>query len=523
MRQKSIAPALALGLTLAAAALLRFWALGHGVPFALGVDEPEVMERAIRMMKTGDFNPHFYDYPAFYMYVQMAVATVRFLLGATRGEWASLAQPATADFYVWGRAVTAALGTLTVWLLYRAGLRWDRATAILAAALFAVMPLHVRESHFVLTDVPTTCIVTLTLLLSLRAYEQPRLRTFALAGAAAGLAAATKYNGILAMVMPLIACAGAPRPARGKAALFGSMLAAAGAAFLLAAPYTLLDLPTFLNAFAQLSSLYHATPQTADVITVTALKNMRNALDWRGAWLAVLPVGPGSLLAIAGLVFGIWQTAAARGRRTIWALAAVFPLLYFWFIARQAIHFARYLLPLVPFVSLLTAAVLVRIAARLARAPRARALRSALAAALVLVAIVPPLTTSIAFDANQAKVWTLEEAYDWIRQSLPRGTSVRLEGHALLLPPEYRPTYARELRFDDIGADAAKGVDYLVASSEEYGPYLDHPAQYPEEYAAYRRVFAQTQEVARFTPSSAHPGPEIRILKVPHEPADHER
>jgi 4-amino-4-deoxy-L-arabinose transferase-like glycosyltransferase len=515
MRQKSFAPVLALGLTLAAAALLRFWALGHGVPFALGVDEPEVMERAIRMMKTGDLNPHFYDYPAFYMYVQMAVATLRFVLGATRGEWSSLAQASTADFYVWGRAVTAALGTLNVWLLYRAGLRWDRATAILAAALFAVMPLHVRESHFVLTDVPTTFFVTLTLLLSLRAYEQPRLRTFVLAGAAAGLAGATKYNGILAMAMPAIACAGAPRASRPKAALFGSMLAAAVLAFLLAAPYTLLDLPNFLNSFAQLSSEYHATPQVAHLVTVTALKNMRNALDWRGAWLPVLPVGPGSLLAIAGLVFGVWQMAAARGRRPIWALGTVFPLLYFWFISGQAIHFARYLLPLVPFVSLLTAAVVVQLVARLARAPLSNAMRTAFGAALLLVAIVPPLGTAISFDANQSKVWTLEEAYDWIRQSLPRGTSVRLEGHALLLPPDYRPTYSRELRFDDIGADAANGVDYLVASSEEYGQYIDHPGQHPVEYAAYQRVFAQTHEVARFTPSSDHPGPEIRILKVP--------
>ena len=41
---------------------------------ALGVDEPEVMERAVRMMKTGDFNPHFFDYPSLYMYVQAVVA-----------------------------------------------------------------------------------------------------------------------------------------------------------------------------------------------------------------------------------------------------------------------------------------------------------------------------------------------------------------------------------------------------------------------------------------------------------------
>src|SRR5688500_9612094 len=64
---------LGLVLALLAAGLLRFWALPHGVPFSLQVDEPEVLVRAVRMMKTGDLNPHFYDYPTLYMYLQAVV------------------------------------------------------------------------------------------------------------------------------------------------------------------------------------------------------------------------------------------------------------------------------------------------------------------------------------------------------------------------------------------------------------------------------------------------------------------
>src|SRR4030088_2615616 len=97
---------LGLVLALVTAALLRFWALPQGVPFSPGVDEPEVMERAVRMMKTGDFNPHFFDYPTLYMYIQAAVATFRFVIGAMRGQWAGLAQAPTEEFYLWGRAVT---------------------------------------------------------------------------------------------------------------------------------------------------------------------------------------------------------------------------------------------------------------------------------------------------------------------------------------------------------------------------------------------------------------------------------
>src|SRR6476661_2982011 len=177
-----------LALALLAAALLRFWTLGHGLPYSPGVDEPELVVRAVRMMQSGDFNPHFFDYPTLYIYIQLVVAVARFLMGAIHGQWTTLAGVTPADFYLWGRIVTVLFGTATVFLLHVAGLRWGARTALLSAALLAVMPLHVRESHFVLTDVPVTFFVTLTFLLSLVAHERATLGPFLAAAAAAGLA-----------------------------------------------------------------------------------------------------------------------------------------------------------------------------------------------------------------------------------------------------------------------------------------------------------------------------------------------
>src|SRR4051812_2683430 len=271
---------LGLMLALLAAALLRFWALSEGIGFKPGVDEPEVMERAVRMMKTGDLNPHFFDYPSLYMYVEAAVSTARFIVGALQGQWSGLAQAPTESFYLWARGMTALLGTLTVWLVYRAGLRWSPQVALLSAVLIAVMPLHVRESHFVLTDVPTTFCVMLTLLLSLRAHERETVRDFAFAGAAAGLAAALKYNGVVSVLMPLVACAMTPRLRSTRLACAVSIVGAMLATFLVAAPYTLLDLPTFLNQFARLSSEYRSPPAFAEPVWLVYLKHLRIALQW---------------------------------------------------------------------------------------------------------------------------------------------------------------------------------------------------------------------------------------------------
>lgn len=486
---------------LVVAAGLRFVGLGSGIPYAIGVDEPEIMNRVLIMMRTGDFNPHFFDYPTLYLYVQLAVAVLRYLEGAMAGHWHSLNEVTAADFYLWGRAVTAALGTATVFLLYLIGLRWGTRIALLASGLLAVMPLHVRESHFVLTDVPVTFFVTLTCLLALRAHEQQRAGAFALAGAAAGLATATKYPGLLALLLPLVAVWMTPaaRPSR-----VAGTLAAVGAAagvFLLAAPYTVLDLPGFLNGYGRLMASYTTEPLAPPGMTY--LKHLRNALHW-----------PASLLALAGIAMAAWRWAKGPGR-VRWALALLFPVVYFWFVSRQSLVFGRYLLPLIPFVCLLAAAAVVSGVSLLRRFSIPRALRTALIVGLTVATILPPGLTALGFVSGARRTSTAMLAGTWIAANLPRDARVVTEPGAPVLtslPLQVRGlAQLRRRTYEDY---VASDVDYLVASSQAYGPFLGSPHLYPREYADYMRIFEQAREIARFTPSAESPGPEIRILEV---------
>jgi 4-amino-4-deoxy-L-arabinose transferase-like glycosyltransferase len=495
-----------LALALIAAALLRFWALPQGVPFSVQVDEPEVLVRAVRMMKTGDFNPHFFDYPTLYMYMQAGVALVRFLFGAMQGQWAALSQAPHEEFYVWGRALTAAMGTATIWGVYRAGMRLGQRKALLAAGMFAVMPLHVRESHFVLTDVPMTFFVLLTLVMSLRARERATVRAFAWAGAAAGLAAGTKYNGVLALLLPIIACLITPavRPSR-LVALFW-IVTTMVLTFLVVAPYTVLDLPNFLNQFARLTGEYRAPSTIGEPVWLIYLKHLRNALRW-----------PGSLIVIAGFLLGLYRIIAGPDRG-LWLLLTIFPIAYFRFISNQSIFYGRYLLPLLPFLSILGAAAVVMIVDLVRTTGLPKIVRNAVTIALALITIAPPAYTSITFNANAAKVWTTELAYKWITRELPPGTVITFESRQVLLPLTYKATYLPQLRMHPLEHYVKNGVQYVVASSAINGPYFDipsnGPARYPEEYEGYMSIFRQSQEVARFSPSSDHPGPELRIFRI---------
>ncbi len=493
---------LSLAAILAVAAGLRFFALGSGIPFAVGVDEPEIMNRVVTMMRTGDYNPHFFDYPSLYIYVQLAVATARFIAGTIGGEWSSLSQIKPDDFFLWGRAVSAALGTLTSLVVYLIGLRWGTRTALLAAGLMAVMPLHVRESHFVLTDVPMTFLVALACLMALRAHERQQTAAFAWAGAIAGLAAATKYPGALALLFPLVTVWMSPatRPSRLVAAL--ATVGGSAAAFLVAAPYTVLDLPGFLNGFGHLMSSYTATPPPEPGWLIY-LKHLRNNVRW-----------PALLLIFGGAILAIVRSMRGPGR-VRWTLAVIFPVVYFWFISRQSLVFGRYLLPLVPFVSLLAAAAVVSGVSLLRRFAIPRALRTALITGLTVAVLLPSTIASIGFNRAFSRQGTAALAYQWLMHNAPKGSTIVIESAGLVLTHgPFKSRNVPQLRERPYAHYVESGVDYLVASSQCYGRYLQSPQQFPQQYAEYMRIFEQTQAVATFAPTREHPGPELRILKV---------
>ena len=243
--------------------------------------------------------------------------------------------------------------------------------------------------------------------------------------------------------------------------------------------------------------------RAASPMWLTYLKHLRNALGWAG-----------SLVAGGGLIVGLARIAQGPGR-VKWLLAIAFPLTYFWFISRQTIVYGRYLLPLVPFLSLIAADTVVWIVTRLRASRLPLPLRNAAILGVAIVILIPPAYQAIALDLEEAKTQTSELAYDWVRREVPAGSTVWLEGSlAIKLPPTYRTTYFKQLRYAGVQQARTAGVQYMVASSQCYGPYLQAPNAYPSEYQDYERIFTQTQEVARFTPSREHPGPELRILKV---------
>jgi hypothetical protein len=146
-----------------------------------------------------------------------------------------------------------------------------------------------------------------------------------------------------------------------------------------------------------------------------------------------------------------------------------------------------------------------------------RAPRTALIAALTVAALLPPAVSAVSYDRTLTRDGTADLAYVWIRQHIPQGSTVVIESRGLILPADqYRATNVPQLRMNGYDAYVAQGVDYLIASSQCNGPYMNDtgPQQFPREYQQYMHIFEQSREIVRFTPTEAIPGAELRIFEV---------
>ncbi|MPY87714.1 MAG: phospholipid carrier-dependent glycosyltransferase [Luteitalea sp.] len=365
-----------LALVLLCALLLRLWSLGHGLPGGLLDDEREVLARVIAALQNNVWHPGSLDPAPLLSYLLVPVAVVRFLAGVASGTFTSVGELTPGALAFWGRLTVALCGTATVWIVFQIGLRWGARHALLGAGLMTVMPSHVRASHFVTPDVPAVFLLALGFLLSLRAAERPTWPAFALAGGAAGLAAAMSPVAALAVALPLTAAWMTLTAVPSRRVCGAAAVAAAAALYLASCPFVLLDLPWFLNDAAQRAAARAATdPPVAWWVPVGHLTTELG--------------GPAMLLMIGGTILGVVRAVKGPGR-TRWTLATGFPIVALLTGSTLSLVDVR-VLTLLPAACLLAAIAVVSGVSQLRRFEIARAPRTALIAALTVAAVLPPL------------------------------------------------------------------------------------------------------------------------------------
>ncbi len=514
LRRRRYGAGSALALVLLVVVVLRFWAIGWGAPYLYHPDEHLVLHPALNIVRTGDVNPRWFQYPSLLIYLQAGlVAAVAPFLHAPlttdpaqnhTGPWDAL--PAQWPFALAGRCVVAGFAVLGTYWIYRLGRGYAGTPVGLAAALFlAAAPLHNESSHFLTTDVPAATLLTAALALSVDTVRAPRVRRLLLSGCVAGLAAATKYTAGMAVLVPLAVAFSFSSSRRLHAVV--AVVAAAAVGFLVACPFAALDFPAFWSGIVQQRQNY--------------LGGYSAGPNWRWYALYLYSLGLRPPLAVAAtlglLLIAIRSLRHADLRRLNLTLAMV-PILYFVVVSSYPSRAERNLIILLPFLCLFAADAVWRIA----QAARPRRGTGALCALLVAAIAIPGIVACVQHDRELTRPDTRTVALRWIETHLPPGSRIAREEYTPQISGErYRVTYQWSLAQHDYGWYLAQPIDYLVVSANVYSralypPYLAGPAG-PRFYTF---IFQKLPLAAEFNPSPEMSGPTIRIYTVPHAGAD---
>ncbi|MCP4200779.1 MAG: glycosyltransferase family 39 protein [bacterium] len=350
---------LALASVLLLAFLLRAPFAGAGLPYLHHWNEPESASTALRMMTSGDLNPHFFNYGTLPIYLNLGVDVLNYfrLMGKPADAESHLSSlneiefsldgkkrwmVSHPSFYHWNRLVSVLFGVATVLSVYFLGSALaGPVQGHLAALWLAVVPFHIMHSARITPDDAVTFLTLNVVLCSVLFVKRERLSDLAMAFVFAGLACATKYNVATMMVLPLALLAWSafgkrPRTSPWQSAL---LLLLPGVVFLLAMPYALLDLPAFLSGAG--AEVRHYRVDGHGPLTIEPgwqQIRFQAAELWRKA-------GPGCLLALAGLA-PIWKRKAV-----LWALVA--PAAYFLFMIQMRVDSHRNFLVLYPYFAIL--------------------------------------------------------------------------------------------------------------------------------------------------------------------------
>lgn len=378
---------------------VRLWGLGFGLPHIVArPDETSIAGPAVGFL-TGDLRPPFFQYPTLFLYAVAFMYVVYFLVTRPFSMYKTLAafaesrrQDISPFLYV-SRSLSAVMGVMTVWWVYTLCRRtFDRTVASVAALFLALSFLHVRDSHFGTTDVAMTALVVATVLAILQWRHTGAMRHVAMAGVVGGLAASTKYNGLGVCVPFLVALAERFPGERQRAnasyafrrtaqaiSVFGLMLALG---FFGASPYILIDWHRFV------------TDSTGEM---THLLQGHGVMLGQGWWYyarVVLPDAVGWPIFIsgaAGIVIGLttrWRT---------FGVLFAFPVAYYVAAGRGYTVFARYVIPILPFLCIGSAWLIVAVVRTLAR-PAAPAMRAALIAIAAIAAVAPTARKTVQLD-----------------------------------------------------------------------------------------------------------------------------
>lgn len=506
---------------------LRLWGITHEIY----TDENKVISTSV-LLAQGKQKPLLYPkgsyYPHLYHYVLGAAFLPAALLDAPYpGSGTSV------DAYTLiARIITALLGTATIFVTYKIGKELQSPMlGIIGALLLAVLPLHVKYSHYTHVDIPLTFITSLTVLASIYVWKRGDIKFYVTTGILTGMSGSVHYTGFVVGIALLIAHAIRMRNHRN---IFIALLCIP-IAFAATTPYTLImwqqskEIYETLQARGAAGDLGYTRPSfTWPVYTSSPDWGLPFTLS--GIWWEFHPIIIS--LAAFGFLLSIWK----RNWSIVALLGGTILIMYIAIVGKLPLYAIKRLLPLTPLVCIY-AAWAVHELLNSTKVPHT--IKYSIAGIIITVILAHAGIQDMGFDAAYAQGSTHSTAVAWALNNIPHGSVVLQHTPIKLL--DWNDTNYKTLRINEVYAnfnvkdpevshDRAKplsywtqeqGAQFIAMDSRIVDRYFDPTsvALFPETTASYQAFYQKIREhgkqVYTIEPKLWHiAGPRIEIYDI---------
>lgn len=369
---------------------------------------------------SGDLNPHFFCYPTFYLYLVSFFYVVYFLLGRIIGKYALLQDFVTeavinrTNFFLIDRYISAFSGVATIFVVYKlTKYLFDEDTALVSSFLISLTYLHVRDSHFGVTDVFMTFLVMCSIFYIVKCYKNSNIKNYIFAGIFGGLAMSTKYNGLLVIIPIFIVHyfnifnekLRFVKLFLDKRILF--FIGVFVIAFLFGTPFALLDYNKFIS----------------DVLYEMRHLQIGHGINLGIGWWYHLRFslfsGLGWSLFFFSLI-GIFVLIKKDIRKAL--ILGSFPLCYYILTGKGYSVFVRYVILLIPFLCITAGLFITTISVKILG--KYKKYKPLLIGFLAIFAILPSVNSIINFDRLLTKQDNRLIVAEWINEHIPKGSSI---------------------------------------------------------------------------------------------------
>jgi hypothetical protein len=450
---------------------IRLWGLDFGLPNLSRVDEQNISEYSLLRLLGScwrgacDLNPHFLEYPSLFIYL-VALAYSAFY---TIGQWMGIFQ-APADilalygndqtsFHLISRFFSAVMGALTVIplaLMARRMAMGNRWVGWLAAAFLGFCYLHVRDSHFGVTDVPSTFFLAWSLerasMMAFSADHKSFQHYLRWSSVLAGLSGGLKYTAGLGLLVPLmlIALKFGGRQKKAALSLALSTVCLAAGVFMVTTPFAALDS----------HQLYKDLAYQMDHMAGGHMMNLGKGWVYHARfslWFGLQPIGfLLSVFTMGGYAFWCIANRNAYRSNPLWRLnlaLLVFYIGYYAYMGNTLTVFMRYIIPLLPVMAIYVALGVWQIWQWLQKMSLNPRIAQVLISSLVLAVLLPTIKMSLSSSALLATPDTRVLARRWLLEHLQpnEGVGIGMGLAHLSLPNTVDKYFMSPLRKQQFG------------------------------------------------------------------------